>query len=307
MSLSPPITIEALRVLDTIEKRGSYAAAAEQLDKVPSALSYIVQKLEEQLDVTLFQKHGRRSVLTPAGRHLLNEGRLILDAVERLGEQTQNIANGYESKIRLAIDTIVNSTEVYEVLAQFMDANPNIELDIREESLGGAWEVLIDDSVDMVIGATDPIPQNKGVRAVSISPSDLVYVASKDHPLAAVKSEISQEQLQQTRQVIIRDSIQAGTPWTRGVLNLQQHFYVRSMHSKIMAQLAGIGVGYLPRQRIKAYLEEGSLVELMMENQQARIANKYIAWKLVNRGKGLQALREMFLNHEYFRESAANR
>ena len=49
-----PITLEALMVIDAIESRGSYAAAAEALDKVPSALSYIVQKLEEQLDVTLF-------------------------------------------------------------------------------------------------------------------------------------------------------------------------------------------------------------------------------------------------------------
>ncbi len=53
--LVPPITVEALLVLDAIESRGSYAAAAEQLNKVPSALSYIVQKLEEQLNVTIFE------------------------------------------------------------------------------------------------------------------------------------------------------------------------------------------------------------------------------------------------------------
>jgi DNA-binding transcriptional LysR family regulator len=306
MSLSTPITIEALRVLDTIEKRGSYAAAAEQLDKVPSALSYIVQKLEEQLGVTLFQKQGRRSVLTPAGRHLLDEGRLILDAAERLGEQTRNIANGYESKIRLAIDTIINSSEIYEVLAEFMAIHPGIELDVREESLGGAWEVLINDEVDMVIGATDPIPQNRGVRAIAIAQSDLIYVASKDHPLAKSTTPIRQEQLQQTRQVVIRDSIQTGVPWSRGLLNLQQHFYVRSMHSKIMAQLAGIGAGYLPRQRIKNHLQDGSLIELTLENQQARPANKYIAWKVVNQGKGLQLLRELFLAHTTLRKPTDN-
>jgi DNA-binding transcriptional LysR family regulator len=72
---SPAITIEALLVLDAIEHRGSYAAAAEQLGKVPSALSYIVQKLEEQLNVTVFQLQGMRAVLTPAGKHLLTEGR----------------------------------------------------------------------------------------------------------------------------------------------------------------------------------------------------------------------------------------
>ena len=48
-----PLSIEALLVLDAIEHRGSYAAAAEQLNKVPSALSYIVQRLEEQLNAVL--------------------------------------------------------------------------------------------------------------------------------------------------------------------------------------------------------------------------------------------------------------
>ena len=42
---TPPVSLEALLVLDAIEYRGSYAAAAEHLNKVPSALSYVVQKL----------------------------------------------------------------------------------------------------------------------------------------------------------------------------------------------------------------------------------------------------------------------
>ena len=41
------LTLEAIRVLDAIDRRGSFAAAADELGKVPSALSYTVQKLEE--------------------------------------------------------------------------------------------------------------------------------------------------------------------------------------------------------------------------------------------------------------------
>ena len=77
----PVISMGALIVLDAIVERGSYAAAAEHLNKVPSALSYIVQKIEDQLSVTLFQRQGRRTVLTPAGKHLLNEGRKFLIAL----------------------------------------------------------------------------------------------------------------------------------------------------------------------------------------------------------------------------------
>ncbi len=43
------LTLEAIRVLDAIDRRGSFAAAADELGKVPSALSYTVQKLEDEL------------------------------------------------------------------------------------------------------------------------------------------------------------------------------------------------------------------------------------------------------------------
>ena len=80
MSSRNPITIEVLEILDAIDRRGSFAKAAQELNKATSALSYATQKLEEQLDITLFQRQGRRSVLTPAGQLMLTEGRLILQA-----------------------------------------------------------------------------------------------------------------------------------------------------------------------------------------------------------------------------------
>ena len=48
-----PISLEALEVIDAIERKGSFAAAATVLNKVPSAISYTVQKLEQDLGVTL--------------------------------------------------------------------------------------------------------------------------------------------------------------------------------------------------------------------------------------------------------------
>lgn len=62
-----PITIEVLETPDAIDRRGSFAKAAEELNKATSAVSYAVLELEEQSDIALFQRQGRRSVLTPAG------------------------------------------------------------------------------------------------------------------------------------------------------------------------------------------------------------------------------------------------
>ena len=79
-----PITLDALRTLDAIERRRSFAAAADELFRVPSAVSYTVSKLEEDLGVTLFDRSRRKAELTPVGRLILDQGRQILMATEEL-------------------------------------------------------------------------------------------------------------------------------------------------------------------------------------------------------------------------------
>jgi DNA-binding transcriptional LysR family regulator len=54
------LTLDSLEVLDAIDRRGSFAAAARELDRVPSAITYAVRRLEESLDALLFDR-GRRT------------------------------------------------------------------------------------------------------------------------------------------------------------------------------------------------------------------------------------------------------
>lgn len=103
-----PITLEALAILDSIDRRGSFAKAAEELNKATSALSYGVQKLEDQLGLSIFVRQGRRSVLTPAGRLVLEEGRSILGATARLADRAKEVATGWEPRLRVGVESIVN-------------------------------------------------------------------------------------------------------------------------------------------------------------------------------------------------------
>jgi DNA-binding transcriptional LysR family regulator len=289
-----PITLEALTVLDAIDKRGSYASAAELLNKVPSALSYIVQKLEEQLQVTIYQKQGRRSVLTPAGKNLLNEGRLILDAVERLTVKTQTISNGWEPKLNIAIESILPSSAVFSVLNDFLKLHPTIKMDISEEIMNGAWESLVEDKIDMIIGASNPIPKQKGIQTLHLCDFNPVFVVSPDHPLTKHQQPLSNEVIARYRAVVAHDTAQQWIANSSAVISEDQYFYVPSLEYKINAQLAGIGYGFLPRQRIQQYLHSGELVELAIE-QATPIVPLCLAWKVVNQGKALKTVREMLI------------
>ena len=83
------LTPEALAMMDTIARTGSFAAAARELGKVPSALTYNVRQLEDALDVLLFDRSSRQAQLTAAGEELLNEGRRLLDEMDAVANRVR--------------------------------------------------------------------------------------------------------------------------------------------------------------------------------------------------------------------------
>ena len=294
---TPPVSLEALLVLDAIEYRGSYAAAAEQLNKVPSALSYVVQKLEDQLNVTIFVRQGRRAVLTPAGKHLLIEGRKVLLAINALSEQTQTIANGWEPKIRIACDSIMDIKQVFTGIQCFLIDNENIQIDVKEEVMNGTWEALIEDRVDLVIGAPAPVPSQKGIHAIKMKELDSVLVVSKSHHLSKVKSPIQTSELSKYRSVVVHDSAKNEIPWSINIIEGSQHFYVSTIAHKLEAIMSGIGIGYLPTHIVQKYIISGELTEIVLKDKKLP-QDLFMAWKITNKGKGLRALKTILLDQK---------
>src|SRR5438105_89591 len=153
-----PLTLEALAVLDAIDRRGSFAGAADELHRVPSAITYQVQKLEEDLDVLLFDRRGHRARLTPAGREVVATARVLLQSAEELTRRVRRIATGWEAELRIAVDAIVPWSFVWPLAAQFY-AHCQAEgaltrLRLTREVLAGAWDALAEGRADLAIGAT---------------------------------------------------------------------------------------------------------------------------------------------------------
>ncbi len=300
--MAQKLTLEALRIVDAIERRGSFASAAEELNKATSALSYTVQKLEEQLGVTLFQRQGRQSVLTPAGRLLLEEGRKILTASNLLTDRVKELADGWEPKIRIALESTYDSKHFFSTLAAFLKEHPNIELDIRESVLSGGWEALEYDEVDLLVGAPAPVPRHKGIRSVKIETPAMLLVASPVHPTAKAltknrktndKSQL-EKAIQSARRVVTHDTAKVNVERSAGLLDSSAVIYVQSLQQKIDAQVCGLGIGHLPRSAIGPELESGKLVIL---REQEIMNDCFLAWKIANKGKGLKALCKLLMEN----------
>src|SRR6058998_2978630 len=110
------LSLEALQVIDAIDRKGSFAAAADELHRVPSAITYSVRQLEDGLGVEVFDRRGNRAVLTDAGRELLAEGRRLLRAAADLECRVQQVARGWEVELRIAVDTVIGIEKLYGIV-----------------------------------------------------------------------------------------------------------------------------------------------------------------------------------------------
>ena len=93
------LTPDALTMLQTIARHGSFAAAARDMGVVPSALSYRVRQMEEALDVLLFNRASRQAKLTAAGHELLSEGMRLLTDMDSIAHRVKRVATGWESQL----------------------------------------------------------------------------------------------------------------------------------------------------------------------------------------------------------------
>lgn len=287
------LTLEALEVLDAIDRKGSFAAAAAALYRVPSAVTYSVQKLEEDLGVTLFNKEGRRSILTPAGKVLLEQGRDLLTAAERLVETTRQVSSGWESCLNIAIDSILCFDMIYPHLEAFNQLKPDIEINLYEEVLGGTWEAIIENRANLVLGAPEPPTPTQGLCFKEMITVTWAFVVAGAHPLAKIDSPLTEADVQKFRAVIVRDSSRHLPPLTRRVLDKQPMLRVATMQQKIDAQVRGLGVGYLPMHRIHKQLEDGDLVALTLAKDVEKTP-LYMVWKTNHKGRALQWLIKRF-------------
>ncbi len=281
-----PITLDALEVLAAIDRKGSFAAAAQELFRVPSAISYTIQKLEQDLDIVLFRKEGRKAVLTQAGKVLLEQGRDILEATERLAVAAKTTHSGWEPVFNIAVDSLLSFEVIYPLIAKFYQVQPDIEINLYEEVLGGAIEAIATERADLVIGVGEqPTPQ-PGLIIKNLQQIDWVFAVAPHHPLAQAPQPVSRQLIEQHRFIVVRDSARYQAPQSRRLCSKRPVLSVPTISEKINAQCAGLGVGFLPKHRIQNHLQQGLLLALELDGEIPQEAIN-LAWKASNRGKVL--------------------
>ncbi len=269
----PKVTLDQWRALQAVVDSGGYAQAAEALNKSQSSISYTVAKLQEQLGMELLHIEGRKAVLTPAGKALLQRSRHLLDNALELEAVAASLHQGWEANLALASDAVFPKSVLIQACQLFLPKSRCCKLLLCEEVLSGASEALLEKRVDLSITPWVP-PGFMGEKLMDIK---FVAVAHPDHELHQLGRKVSMTDLNQHMHIVIKDS---GVKQNRdsGWLGADLRWTVSNFESARALLVGGLGFSWIPAHEAQTLIQQNKLLPLSLEVEYEKQGSLYLVY-----------------------------
>ena len=261
-----------LAVLD----HGSFSAAARALGRVPSAVSMAMGHLEAELDMALFDRHGREPRPTAAARALEPQARLLAGQLLQLNAQALALTQGLEERLTLAIAPELLAARWTGPLAALAHEYPLLQVEVLTAPQGDALALLHSGRAQLALVFERPsIDGREGFQEVGTE--TLVAVMAPEHPVITearaaalargqplMQAVLCEEHLTTTRQIVVasRDLAQTDPRFV-----FARHHWRTDNHLAALGLIeAGLGWGWQPRALVQPRIEAGRLVEMPFDN-----------------------------------------
>jgi DNA-binding transcriptional LysR family regulator len=268
----PRISLDQWNVLVSVVESGGYARAGERIHRSQSTLTYAIKRLEQLLGTKVFEKRGRKAVLTSTGELLYRRGKALVEEAARLEHTAGELARGWEPEIRLAADIVFPTWLLLGCLAEFARERPETRIELYETVLGGHEDALAERKVDLAIGGVVPA----GFLGEPLMPVRFVCAAGPGHALHALGRPLTLADLARHRQLVIRDS-GARRARVGGWLN-ETRWTVSHKATSIRAALMGLGYAWYPEESVREELAQGKLKPLPLREGGERFATLYLVY-----------------------------
>jgi DNA-binding transcriptional LysR family regulator len=197
------------------------------------------------------------------------------------------VAKGWESELRIAVDTLVGVEKLFRIAAEFYEQGSGTRLRLLHEVLGGTWDSLASGRADLAVGAPAAPPSGRSYETRKLGPVQMVFVAAPFHAICKEPRPLTDENIQHHRAVSIADTSRLLPPRTVGLLSGQDTLSVPTLEAKAAALVAGLGVGFLPRWIAEREALGGRLAILDVAVP-GPSADALIAWRPGQEGNALK-------------------
>lgn len=143
--------LRQIEYLHAVVEEGNFYAAAEKCHVSQSAISQQIRKLEDDLGVTLLERHNRTFSLTAAGERFYQKSLVIRADIERLIRETQRIDAKNEFVLRLGYYKGYGGGELSEAVAVFSEKYPAVPITVMSGSHEEIYDALRRDEIDIAL------------------------------------------------------------------------------------------------------------------------------------------------------------
>lgn len=159
---------------------GNMTQAARALGVTQPALSSYLSGVEHNLGAALFERRGRQLVPTYLGEAYLDKARKILALGEEFEKQLEQVASGYQGRIRVGIPIRRSPQLLPSALKIFRNQFPNVEIVLHEGNLENMAALLAEDKLDILL--CNLIKSNKNLEYIQLCRDPVVFLVPSEHP-----------------------------------------------------------------------------------------------------------------------------
>ncbi|KXV03589.1 LysR family transcriptional regulator [Caballeronia megalochromosomata] len=237
---------ESIRIVRLVAQYQSITAAAERLNKVPSAISYTVRKLEESFGTKLFERRGCYIRLTEAGEYFISHSKSILDDLQALKCNLAIVQGGIEPELTVAVNNIVPRDAIIQFVCDLEAAHPTTRVTIRQEVYNGCWDALYANKADIVVGAPHFVPKTAGITSVPLGNLAWDFLVGAGHPLADAAHTLQNAELRKYPAVCIKDTSVDLDSMHAWLLEGQKPIFVPDFSTAVRIIARNVAIGYVP-------------------------------------------------------------
>jgi DNA-binding transcriptional LysR family regulator len=291
--MSWTIDSRQLRAFSILAKTGSFTRTARELHLTQSAISHAMKALEEDLGCLLFERVGKKVMLTEAGDLFLPEAEKILSGMRLARERLDQLVNSRHGRLRFGAIPTTCQYVVPSVLREFRERYPECTIQMEPGNTAEVIEALRENRVDLAL-ALEPKREEQFVFRPLFT-DELHFIVSPSHPWARAGRVNRQEITRQNFILYSKSSYvfgQISDYFLGEKIVLPSSIELGSMEAIKELVKLGVGVSLFPPWTVRAELEEKSLVMLPLGKRKLRRRWGILYW----RGRRLTAQEETFID-----------
>jgi DNA-binding transcriptional LysR family regulator len=282
----PSVDLSDLRIFSTVVREGGVTRAAEKLNRVQSNVTTRIRQLEEDLNVTLFIREGKRLHLAPAGQALL----LYADRLLALAEEARASVRDPRPRgvFRLGSMESTAAVRLPKVLSDYHRLHPEVTLELRTGHPGVLATAILAGELDAALVA-EPIADTPFEKTSAFT-EEVVMVSAAGHPPIRKKGPFPASIL----------AFEHGCPYRKRLENFYANqgempgrtVELASYHAMLGCVAAGMGIALLPRSVLTTFPESKRIAVHRLPPGENR-ADIVLIWRKGANSPNIEALRQI--------------